>query len=160
MGEPSNFENSMEGGEPTTDVPSSGQADETMEARLREEMEKLAMEDVKVQKPQVKEESYSAPQEKKPEAKAAMVAPAQKNEFTGKYTIQLFSHQSQEAAQDFADGFIVKGYDVIINEVIIPGKGKWYRVGVGVFENVNVAKDYLEKEKSLFQNQKYIIQQI
>ena len=79
---------------------------------------------------------------------------------TGKYTIQLFSHQSKETAEEFADGFILKGYDVIINEVDIPGKGKWYRVGIGVFDTVNQAQDYLDKEKSLFQKNNYLIQKI
>ncbi len=133
-------------------------SDSEMERRLKEEMEKLASD---------KPSKVIKREEKEDRAKAA--SPVSRNEsesldtspnYDGKYTIQLFSHQSQEAAQEFADVFRLKGYDVIINEVVIPGKGKWYRVSIGIFENVNQAKDYLNSEKDLFQNQNYIIQQI
>jgi septal ring-binding cell division protein DamX len=134
-----------------------------MEDRLREEMEKLAKEDVEVEV-QKKKVSPSNTEETKSEntgkTEKGLAESDGKNQFSGKYTIQLFSHQSQEAAHEFADVFRLKGYDVIINEVVIPGKGKWYRVSIGIFTNVNEAKDYLENEKKLFQNNKYVIQQI
>ena len=130
-------------------------SDSEMERRLKEEMEKLASD-----KPNTVNN-----EEVKPKAAVAPITNESENletspNYDGKYTIQLFSHQSQEAAQEFADVFRLKGYDVIINEVVIPGKGKWYRVSIGIFENVNQAKDYLNSEKDLFQNQNYIIQQI
>ncbi len=131
----------------------------SMEERLKEEMEKLANENVKIA-PAKEEANLNSLSENTVKPMNGSDEDTSSNEFTGKYTIQLFSHQSQETAQEFADGFISKGYDVIINEVIIPGKGKWYRVSIGIFDNVNKAKDYLENEKSLFQNKNYIIQQI
>lgn len=131
----------------------------SMEERLKEEMEKLANENVKIA-PAKEEANLNSLSENTVKPMNGSDEETSSNEFTGKYTIQLFSHQSQETAQEFADGFISKGYDVIINEVIIPGKGKWYRVSIGIFDNVNKAKDYLENEKSLFQNKNYIIQQI
>ncbi len=128
--------------------------DEIMEDRLKAEMEKLAKEDVKVEQAPVQQMDDNPAVVKKNDKSIDDGT----NELAGKYTIQLFSNQSREVAQDFADGFISKGYDMIINEVILES-GKWYRVSIGVFENVNAAKDYLEKQKSLFQNKKYIITQ-
>lgn len=136
---------------------------DVLESRLKEEMEKLAREKIPAETTAVESGADSGNGQGLGEdvlndskAVASTVAP----DYTGKYTIQLFSHQSQESAQDFADAFIIKGYDVIINEVIIPGKGKWYRVGIGAFSTINEAEDYLQKEKDLFQSQQYIIQKI
>ncbi|MAX66247.1 MAG: SPOR domain-containing protein [Bacteriovoracaceae bacterium] len=163
-GEESDFEASLDDKQENLESPSSNSSsslDSDIENRLREEMEKLAKEKVEVPK----KEDVEKPQTEDKEVETVvpdkeLSVDSSGNDYTGKYTIQLFSHQSQEIAQDFADGFIVKGYDVIINEVIIPGKGKWYRVSIGAFDNMNQAKEYLEKEKELFQNKKYIIQQI
>ena len=77
------------------------------------------------------------------------------NEYTGRYTIQLGSHKSIEDAKAFAEGFRVRGYDPIIHETEIPNRGTWYRVSLGTFESVTEAKDYVKKEKSLFQGQDY-----
>lgn len=82
---------------------------------------------------------------------------ANKDKYTGKYTIQLGSHRSIKEAEDFANGFKIRGYNPIINEVEISGKGTWYRVSLGSFNSVSDAKDYIIKEKSLFQGQDYVI---
>ena len=82
------------------------------------------------------------------------------NAYTGKYTIQLGSYNTAEEAKQFAEGFTVRGYNPIVNEVIIPEKGTWYRVSLGIFENVAAAKDYIKKEASLFQGQQYVISEI
>jgi cell division protein FtsN len=78
----------------------------------------------------------------------------------GKYTIQLGSYKTLEDARKFADGFTIRGYNPIINEVSIENRGMWYRVSLGVFESVADAKDYIRKEKSLFQGQDYVITDI
>ena len=80
-----------------------------------------------------------------------------RDEYSGKYTIQLGSHKSINDAEAFADGFRVRGYNPIINEVNLEGRGVWYRVSLGVFETVSSAKDYIVKEKSLFKGQDYVI---
>lgn len=79
-----------------------------------------------------------------------------KDQFSGKYTIQLGSHRSLEEAEAFAEGFKVRGYNPIINEVELPNRGVWYRVSLGVFETITEAKDYVKKENSLFQGQDYV----
>ena len=81
------------------------------------------------------------------------------NRFKGKYTIQLGSYRSLEDAEKFADGFRVRGYGPIINEVRIKNRGTWYRVGLGVFNSVQEAKDYITHEETLFQGQDFVIGQ-
>ncbi len=80
-----------------------------------------------------------------------------RDQYTGKFTIQLSSHRSKGEATEFSNGFTVRGYDPIINEVELRGKGIWYRVSLGIFDNVSEAKDYILKEKELFQGQDYVI---
>jgi septal ring-binding cell division protein DamX len=79
-----------------------------------------------------------------------------KDNYSGKYTIQLGSHRSIDEAEAFAEGFKVRGYNPIINEVEIPNRGIWYRVSLGVFDSITDAKDYVKKEQSLFQGQDYV----
>ena len=76
----------------------------------------------------------------------------------GKYTIQLGSHRSYEEAEQFARGFTVRGYNPIIKETEIPGKGIWFRVSIGVFDSVSEARDYVLKESTLFHGEDYVFQ--
>jgi len=78
----------------------------------------------------------------------------------GKYTIQLVSMESREEAEKYAEPFVAANYVVVINKAAVAGKGVWYRVGIGLFDNLNEAKEYLEKEKSLFRGKNYLINQI
>jgi len=101
----------------------------------------------------------------KTEAPAALVTPKPSevttaSKDTGKYTIQLGSYSSMEEAKQFAEGFTVRGYNPIINEVIIPEKGTWYRVSLGLFGTTAEAREYIKKEASLFQSQDYVISEI
>jgi septal ring-binding cell division protein DamX len=96
----------------------------------------------------------------KPAAKSEAVASSNKNSMIGKYTIQLGSYNTVEEAQQFAEGFTVRGYSPIINEVKIKDKGKWYRVSLGLFDSVEEAKNYIKSEQSLFSGQDHIISEI
>jgi cell division protein FtsN len=78
----------------------------------------------------------------------------------GKYTIQLSSHRSKNEAEEFAQGFEVRGYEPIINEVEVPNKGIWYRVSIGVFDTITKAKEYVLQERSLFQGEDYVFQRL
>jgi len=78
----------------------------------------------------------------------------------GKFTIQLGSYNTVEEAKQFAEGFTVRGYSPIINEVKIPNKGQWYRVSLGFFQTVEEAKTYIRSEQSLFSGQDHIITEI
>lgn len=78
----------------------------------------------------------------------------------GKYTIQLGSYNTVEEAKQFAEGFTVRGYNPIINEVTIEGKGTWYRVSLGIFKTVDEAKVYVKEQQSLFSGQEHVISEI
>jgi cell division protein FtsN len=82
------------------------------------------------------------------------------NTMAGKYTIQLGSYNKLDEAKLFAEGFTVRGYNPIINEVKISGKGVWYRVSLGLFNTVEEAKKYIREEQSLFAGQDHIITEI
>ncbi len=79
------------------------------------------------------------------------------DEFAGKYTIQLASYPSKEEAIEFANGFKIRGYNPIVSAAEIPSRGTWYRVSIGVFDTVSESKDYILKERSLFEGQDYRI---
>ncbi|MEK6624062.1 MAG: SPOR domain-containing protein [Bdellovibrionota bacterium] len=79
------------------------------------------------------------------------------SKYAGKYTIQLGSYNSRPEAEKFADGFRVRGYVPIIQEKEVEGRGMWFRINLGVFETLSEAKDYILKERSLFQGQDYVI---
>ncbi|WP_127714475.1 SPOR domain-containing protein [Halobacteriovorax sp. HLS] len=86
--------------------------------------------------------------------------PAPKSDdFTGKHTIQVGAFPSLDEAESFAKGFKARGYTPIINEAVIPNRGTWYRVSLGVFDNVSDAKDYVLEHKSLFESSEYHFKQ-
>ena len=82
-----------------------------------------------------------------------------KRDLSAKYTIQLVSRKSPDAAAEFAEPFRAAGYDVIVNEVEIEGKGTWYRVSIGAFNTKIEAEEYMQSENDLFQGKDYIIKQ-
>jgi cell division protein FtsN len=79
------------------------------------------------------------------------------DDFNGKFTIQLGSHRSKKDSEEFANGFKYRGYNPIINEVEISGRGTWYRTSLGVFSSAEEAKAYIKKEMELFRGQDYVI---
>ncbi len=85
------------------------------------------------------------------------VATSIKDALSGKYTIQLGSHRTLKEAESFAEGFRARGYNPIINQIEIKGKGTWYRVSLEAFNTAEEAKAYVIKEKSLFMGQDYTI---
>ena len=101
------------------------------------------------------EESKSV--ERAPSAVTPKVEERPKSEYSGKFTIQLGSYRSYGDAEKFSDGFRVRGYEPIIQEIEIKNKGMMYRVSIGVFVNQNEANEYILLEKSLFQGQEYLI---
>jgi len=75
---------------------------------------------------------------------------------SGKWTIQLGSHQNREDAEAFADGFKVRGYDPIINQVYLGDRGVWFRVSLGLFSSIVEAKNYVVEHQTLFDGQDYV----
>lgn len=80
-----------------------------------------------------------------------------KDGLSGKFTIQLGSHRTLKEAESFAEGFRARGYNPIINQIEIKGKGTWYRVSLEAFNTADEAKAYVGREKSLFMGQDYTI---
>lgn len=76
---------------------------------------------------------------------------------SGKYTIQLGSHRSLREAEAFAEGFRARGYNPIINQIEIKGRGTWFRVSLEAFDSQEEARAYVQKEKTLFMGQDYNI---
>ncbi len=94
--------------------------------------------------------------------KTAVSAPIQVNSSKnrrGQYTIQLGSYRTRKESEEFADGFRIKGRHPIITQVEIPGRGIWFRVSLGEFNNAVDAKNYVQKEKELFMGQDYVFVQ-
>lgn len=139
------FETSMDTGESPINQ-------KDIEQKIKDEMKKLAEEDVPVKVDDKKEEVKV---EDAPKTTVTSNDP-----YAGKYTIQLASHKTQDTAQEFADAFIVKGYDVIIKQADIPGRGTWYRVSIGAFDSRQEALQYISGNKDLFQDREYQINQL
>lgn len=99
-------------------------------------------------------------EEKMESTPSSVAVPKADSSMVGKYTIQLGSYNTAEEAKQFAEGFTVRGYSPILNEVTIPEKGTWYRVSLGIFKTVEEAKSYIKLEQSLFQGQDYVITEI
>lgn len=143
-----------------------------MKSDLEEEVEKTLAEDDNISdeeklqklmdesKEKLSQELEQVFSEPVPTSSTSSESVSTQTDAIGKYTIQLGSYASMNEAQDFAEGFTVRGYSPIINEVIITGKGKWYRVSLGMFKTVEEAKVFIKKEDSLFQGQDYIITEI
>jgi cell division protein FtsN len=79
-----------------------------------------------------------------------------KDEYSGKYTIQLSSHRSLKDAEEFASVFKIRGYNPVISEVDLKAKGTWYRVSLGVFDTLSEAKEYFLQEKTLLEGEDYV----
>lgn len=84
------------------------------------------------------------------------IEPSGSQNISGKWTIQLGSHQNREDAQAFADGFKVRGYDPIINQVYLGDRGVWFRVSLGLFASIVEAKNYVIENQTLFDGQDYV----
>ncbi|GAB4018404.1 MAG: hypothetical protein Fur0010_19590 [Bdellovibrio sp.] len=135
---------------------------QTLEEKIRQELEQenQKFNDAKTPAKEEAPKPMTAPTEKPVMASAGTMPeqPAKANDpYSGKFTIQLGSHRSIKDAEDFAQGFKVRGYNPIVSEVEIAGRGTWFRVSLGAFDNISEAKDYIIKEKSLFQGQDYVI---
>jgi len=129
---------------------------ESLKAKIEDELSKEDR--PKVEVPDTKPMDTTKPLNNTDLIDDSTKAPApSKDQYTGKFTIQLSSHRSKGEAEEFANGFTIRGYDPIVNEVQIPGRGTWYRVSLGVFETAGQAKTYIDKERELFQGQDYVI---
>jgi len=63
------------------------------------------------------------------------------------FTLQVKATQSSSEADKFAKKLRSQGYDSLVAEADVAGKGKWYRVRVGRFETRPQAERYLQDFK-------------
>ena len=79
------------------------------------------------------------------------------DKMSGKFTIQLGSYRTLKEAEEFSEGFRTRGYDTIINQADIKGKGIYYRVSIGAFTDKKEAEFYISEQRSLFVGKDYPI---
>lgn len=79
------------------------------------------------------------------------------DQYTGKYTIQVGSFDNLADAKEFAETFLLRGYDVIVRQKELGARGTYFRVSLGVFNTFSEAERFINKEKTLFSAQDKII---
>lgn len=124
---------------------------------LREKMNESLEQKIKAE---LEKEVKPVPVETEPVMEPESTESVQDDSLSGKFTIQLGSYRTLEEAEQFANGFKIKGYNPIISQKDIAGRGTWFRVSLGAFSNLSEAKDYILKEKELFLGQDYVFGQL
>ncbi len=89
-------------------------------------------------------------------------APQKKSEkvMAGKFTLQVGSHRTLAEAVEQVNEFKKNGLDAFYREVQIPGKGTWYRVGIGLFPSKEMAEKTAANWKTTKKLPSYIIQKV
>ena len=83
------------------------------------------------------------------------------SEIKRKYTIQISSYQDETSAQEEAYRLYLAGFKLAYYmEADIPGRGTWYRVGIGFFTKLNNAKIFAKILKKQNKIQTYIIRKV
>jgi cell division septation protein DedD len=60
----------------------------------------------------------------------------------GGYQLQVSSFRTQAEAQGFADQLRERGHKAYVVEAHVPGRGTWFRVRIGPFQNQHAASQY------------------
>lgn len=109
-------------------------------------------------KPEVKQEV--APEKEMPKEEQLGIQEIT-SEIKGKYTIQISSHQSEGEAKKAASALYKSGYKIAYYmEADLPGKGTWYRVGIGFFKQKSSAETFAEMLKKQGKITSYLIRKI
>ncbi|HRK02831.1 MAG TPA: SPOR domain-containing protein [Oligoflexia bacterium] len=112
----------------------SAKAEDLADGELQAELTKSG---VKTDRPV----SMELPTEKKGE-----MAPAKS--VAGRFTLQVGSHRTVSEAAEQVTSLKAKGLDAFYIEAVLPGKGTWYRVGVGNFDSKEKAELYAARYKN------------
>lgn len=78
----------------------------------------------------------------------------------GKYTLQVGSHRTIEEANAQVKELRDKGFDSFYLGVEIPGKGTWYRVGIGMYPTKEMAESSANNLKKTKEMPTFIIQKM
>lgn len=84
----------------------------------------------------------------KPVSKPVSTAVIQTNPFKAKYSIQVGSYGNLDEAHEMVGHWKGKGYPAFLVSADLPGKGRWYRVRMGGFDDKNAAANYMNQFKS------------
>ncbi len=103
----------------------------------------------KDKKQAVKEEPKHGHSEKSPSKVAS-----------GKYTLQVGSHRTIEEANSQVKELRGKGFDAFYLGVEIPGKGTWYRVGIGMYPSKEMADTSANNLKKTKEMPAFIVQKL
>jgi len=83
------------------------------------------------------------------------------NDIKGKYTIQISAHQNEQEAKKIAAELYKSGYKLAYYmEAEVPGKGVWYRVGIGFFKQKSSAETFAEMLKKQGKIASYLVRKI
>ncbi len=63
------------------------------------------------------------------------------------YVVQVSSWKSESIAEKQAAKYKAKGFYAFIEKAEIPGRGTWYRVRVGNFDSLTLAKNFIRNKK-------------
>jgi len=63
----------------------------------------------------------------------------------GKFTLQVVSYESRPAADEFADSLRARSHKAFVMSADVPGRGRYFRVRIGPFENRREAAAYQAK---------------
>lgn len=78
-----------------------------------------------------------------------------------RFTIQVYSFNNEEDAKSKVLSLQSQGYkQVFYVETQIPGRGKWYRVGIGFYNNIDEAKVMAKKLKEKNTISSFVIRKI
>lgn len=121
-----------------------------IEGQIKQEME--ALKDVVKETPakEAPKDVFQVP-EKKTETEETK-GPA--NIFAGKFTIQVGAFPAKAEAEEFSESFRVLGYNPIITEKVVKSQ-LLYRVSLGIFQNIEEAKQFILDNKSFFTGREY-----
>jgi len=99
--------------------------------------------------------------EKEKETKTVLSIKEITADIKGKYTIQISSHQNEQEAKKIAGELYRSGYKLAYYmEAEVPGKGIWYRVGIGFFKQKASAETFAEMLKRQGKIASYLVRKI
>lgn len=137
--------------------------DESLSQSLHEEVQRTG---IKLDTPRqvelpnkvrTSERGAATPEAKKAEPAVADFAAAQRPAPHGKFTLQIGSYPSVQEAKDQVEAVEALGLKPYLRSAEIKGKGKWYRVYLGGYEEKAEAEKAGEKFRSQHVIDKFIV---
>lgn len=137
-------------------------AEDVADAELAHEIEKEKLAPTKkvaMSYPSAKKvaKAAEAPHEEVEAAKATQQTPSKQQE---KFTLQVGAFKTETEANERVTVLKEAGLDAFYYGAKVPGKGTWYRVGIGKFETKETAEDMASKWRAEKTVPPYIVQRM